>query len=308
MYIFRNNQKKFIVLSLFIFLCFSCRMYFRTTTDKFNTSKSSESFDRGKNLTFNICGGCHYDHSLNKFIGKHLNDLPKIAGKLYSANLTHSATHGIPAQYTDAELFYLLKTGIGKDGRFRPYMMRPMMADDDINDIIVYLRSNDDAVQAADTTVGKTHINFIGNIGIRYLAKPQPYNKGIPRPNENEAVNYGRYLVAVIGCYHCHSQKAKALNYSDPEKTKGYLEGGMKLKDPQGKRLYGPNLTPNKETGIGNFTKEEFRQAITEGITPSSTKLSPPMPKFIHLTDKQINAIYSYLQSLPPVHHQVIRY
>jgi mono/diheme cytochrome c family protein len=304
---FINNQKKFIISGLLILLVCSCKMYFETTTDKFIVSKTDESFARGKNLTFNICGGCHYDHTVNKFIGKHLNDLPKIAGKLYSANLTHSTTHGITPHYSDAELFYLLKTGIGKNGRFMPYMMRPMMADEDVNDIIAYLRSDDAAVAAADTTVGKTHINFIGKAGIRYLAKPQPYNKGVPRPNENDAVIYGRYLVAVIGCYHCHSQKAKKLNYLDAEKTKGYLTGGMKLKDPEGKRLKGPNLTPDKETGIGNFTKEDFRKAITEGVTPSGKKLSPPMPKFTHLTDKQINALYSYLQSLPPVHHEVKR-
>jgi hypothetical protein len=48
----------------------------------------------------------------------------------------------------------ILKTGISKSGKFMPYMMRPMMADEDINDIIVYLRSDDDAAVAADTTIG----------------------------------------------------------------------------------------------------------------------------------------------------------
>jgi cbb3-type cytochrome oxidase cytochrome c subunit len=127
----------------------------------------------------------------------------------------------------------------------------------------------------------------------------------VPKPNENHAVSYGRYLVAVIGCYHCHSQKAKKLNYLDAEKTEGYLMGGMKLKDPQGKRLYGPNLTPDKETGIGRFTEEDFRKAITEGITPSGEKLSPPMPKFTHLTDNQIHALFTYLQQLPPVYRKI---
>jgi mono/diheme cytochrome c family protein len=282
-------------------------MYFKTTTDTFTATKIPESEERGKNLTFTICGGCHYDPRVNKFIGKHLNDLPKIAGKMYSANLTHSTTHGRPPHYTDAELFYLLKTGISKSGKFMPYMMRPMMADEDINDIIVYLRSNDSAVAAADTTVGKTHINFIGKIGLRYLSSPQPYNKGVPRPNENDAVSYGRYLVAVIGCYHCHSEKAKWLNYQDAEKTKGYLVGGMKLKDPKGNKIYSPNLTPDKATGIGDFNEDAFRKAVTEGIRPSGKKLSPPMPKFTHLTDKQVHALFAYLQSLPPVHHEVKR-
>ena len=284
-----------------------CSFYFKTTNDQFTAKSNAQSFERGKNLAFNICAGCHYDPKVGKFIGRSLNDLPKIAGHLYSANLTQSKTNGRPPQYTDAELFYLLKTGISKSGKFTPYMMRPMMADEDINDIIVYLRSDDPAVAAADTIVGKTHINFIGKTGIRIGAKPTPYNKGVPRPDENNPVVYGRYLVAVIGCYHCHSSKVLGLNFSDPEKSKGYLQGGIKLKDPEGKRLFGPNLTPDKETGIGNFSEDDFKKAIQTGITPSGRNLSPPMGKFKSLTNKQVHALYSYLQSLPPVHHVVKR-
>jgi hypothetical protein len=186
-----------------------------------------------------------------------------------------------------------------------PYMMRPTMADDDIKDIIAYLRSNDPAVAAADTTVGLTHINLIGRTGIRIASKPQPYKKGVARPDENDPVAYGRYLVGIIGCYHCHSKKVLGLNYADPEKSKGYLQGGIKLKDPEGKRLRGPNLTPDNETGIGNFSQEDFTRAIRDGITPSGKILSPPMGKYKSLTDKQARAIYAYLRSLPPVHHRV---
>jgi mono/diheme cytochrome c family protein len=301
------QHKKKIIVVMLSFVIAGCSFYFKTTKDQFNAKSNSDSFERGKNLAFNICAGCHYDPKVGKFIGRDLNDLPKIAGHLYSANLTQSKTNGLPPQYTDAELFYLLKTGISKSGKFTPYMMRPMMADEDINDIIVYLRSNDPAVAAADTTIGKTHINFIGKAGIRFASKPQPYNKGVQRPDENNPVAYGRYLVAVIGCYHCHSSKVLGLNYSDPEKTKGYLQGGIKLKGPQGKRLYGPNLTPAKETGIGSFSEVEFKKAIQESITPSGRMLSPPMGKFKSLTDKQVHSLYTYLQSLKPVHHEVKR-
>ena len=47
----------------------------------------------------------------------------------------------------------LLKTGIARDGSFKGYMLRPNMVDEDIDDIIDYLHSNDPAVAAADTTV-----------------------------------------------------------------------------------------------------------------------------------------------------------
>ncbi len=291
-------------LILTIIVC-GCKMYFKTTTDQFTSVQKEQSLERGKNLTFNICSGCHYEHSMDRFIGKSLNDLPKIAGHLYSANLTHSKTNGVPPRYSDAELFYLLKTGIGRDGWFRPYMMRPMMADDDINDVIVYLRSADKPLQAVDTTVGKTHINFIGKIGLRIASKPQPYNKGVAQPDEKDKVTYGKYLIGVIGCYHCHSKKVLGLNYLDPEKSKGYLTGGIKLKDPKNKKLRGPNLTPDSTTGIGYFSLEDFTKAVKEGITPSGEKLSPPMGKFVNLTDQQVEALYSYLRSIKPVKHKV---
>jgi mono/diheme cytochrome c family protein len=300
----KRHKKKIIFLAISVVVA-GCSFYFKTTKDEFTAKSNPQSFERGKNIAFNICAGCHYNEKAGKFTGRSLNDLPKIAGHLYSANLTQSKTNGIPPQYTDAELFYLLKTGISKSGKFMPYMMRPMMADEDINDIIIYLRSDDPAVAAADTTIGKTHINFIGKAGIRFASKPQPYNKGVPGPDENNPVEYGRYLVAVIGCYHCHSKKVLGLNYLDPEKTKGYLQGGIKLKDPDGNRLYGPNLTPDKETGIGNFTEQDFKKAVQEGITPSGKKLSPPMGKFKSLTEKQVHALYTYLMSLKPVHHEV---
>jgi mono/diheme cytochrome c family protein len=302
---FYIQAKNLFILGLSIGMLFACKMHFKTTTESFKASASSGSFENGKNLAFNICGQCHYDKTLNRFAGKPLNDLPKIAGRLYSANLTRSASDGIPPHYTDAELFYLLKTGISKSGRFMPYMMRPMMADQDINDIIIYLRSDDEAVAPVDKTLGKTHINVLGNVGIRALSKPQPINKGVARPDENNAVDYGRYLVSVIGCYHCHSQKAKKLNYLDAEKTKGYLLGGMKFKDSAGRKVYAPNLTPDKETGIGNLSQKDFNTALSKGILPSGRELNEVMPRFVRLNEKQLNAIYSYLQSLPPVHHRV---
>ena len=297
----------FVVMVLFLPTVTGCRFYFNTTSDSFSSTSSPSSVNNGRNLAFNICGGCHYDPGVKKFIGRPLNALPKIAGDLYSANLTQSKSHGIPPAYTDAELFYLLKTGISRSGKFMPYMMRPTMADEDINDIIAFLRSSDPALASADTTVGKTHINLIGRTGIRIASRPQPYQKGIQRPNENDSVAYGRYLVGIIGCYHCDSKKVLGLDYSNPEQSKGYMQGGIKLKDPKGARLFGPNLTFDAETGIGSFTRDDFAKAVREGITPSGRKLSPPMDHFEALTNKQVNAIYAYLKNLPPVHHKVKR-
>lgn len=303
----KNLRNGWPLVVFTIVIATGCRFYFDKTKDNFTVSPGNQSLVNGKNLTYNICAGCHYDPALQKFSGKQLNDLPKIAGTLYSANITHSVTNGTTTAYSDAELFYLLKTGIARNGKFMPYMMRPMMADEDVNDIITYLHSNDEAVAAADTTVGTSHINLIGRWGLRLGARPQPYNKGVPRPDEHDAVNYGRYLVAVTGCYHCHSKKALQVDFMTPEKSASYMQGGMKLKDPNGNRIFGPNLTPDKETGIGNFTQADFSNAVTRGVTPAGRKLSPPMPVYKHLTAAQVDALYAYLHTLQPVHHKVKR-
>ncbi len=300
----KQHLKTLIAISL-IAAIVSCRFYFDTTKDNFNSHSDASSVQHGKNLTHNICGGCHYDHEVKKFIGKPMHDLPGIGGKLYSANLTQSASNGIPPRYTDAELFYLIKTGISRNGKFMPFMMRPMMADEDVNDIIAYLRSNDPDVAAVDKTVGLSHINFLGKIFIRIASgKPTPYNKGIARPDENDATEYGKYLVAVVGCYHCHSASLLHIDYSFPELSKGYMEGGAKLKSTSGK-IRGSNLTPDNETGIGGYSSADFTTAVRQGTAPGGRQLRVPMPKFKDLTDKQVQAIYIYLKSLPPVKHKV---
>jgi len=300
----KHHLKKLIVISILAAIV-SCRFYFDTTKDNFTSHSNPTSVQNGKNLTHNICGGCHYDHEMKKFIGKPMHDLPGIGGKLFSANLTQSVSNGIPPKYSDAELFYLLKTGIAKNGKFMPYMIKPMMADEDINDVIAYLRSNDADVAPADTTVGLSHINFLGKMFIRIAShKPAPYNKGVARPDENNAAEYGRYLVAVVGCFHCHSSSILKVDYVYPENSKGYMTGGMRLKSTNGK-IRSVNLTPDNETGIGTFTLADFTNAVREGLAPGGRKLRVPMPKFKDLTDKQVQAIYTYLRTLAPVHHRV---
>jgi len=95
------------------------------------------------------------------------------------------------------------------------------------------------------------------------------------------------------------------VNYLDAEETKGYLQGGMKLKDENKKVVRPCNLTPDKETGTGSYTLNNFKDAIVYGKGHDGRKLHEPMPKFVHLTEKQIGNIYAYLQSIPPVPHKV---
>lgn len=282
----------------------SCKTKFDTTKSSFTASRSETALEHGRVLVYSICGGCHYDASVNKFIGTPIHEVPGIVGKVYSANLTNSKSNGIPPRYSDAELKYLLKTGIARDGRFVPYMLRPNMADEDLNDIIVYLRSNDPAVAAADTTIGTSHFTLIGKMAMNMMAKPLPYKTNIKRPPETDSIAAGRYLVDNIGCFHCHSKSLTKLNYLDPEQSKGYMAGGMKFKTPQGIEIFASNLTPDKRTGIGNYSKLQLRKAVKDGESPRG-KLHVPMPKFDKLKDGDVDVIYAYLRSIPAKYNKV---
>jgi len=282
----------------------SCKTRFETTKAEYKASVSPAALERGRVLVYSICAGCHLNRPDNKFIGNRIEDVPGIVGKVYSANLTNSKSNGIPPHYSDAELKYLLKTGIARDGRFIPYMLRPNMADGDINAIIVYLRSDDPAVAAGDTTIGITRYNLFGKLYMGMTAKPLAYKPGIKRPSENEPVALGAYLVDNLGCFHCHSKSLTSLNYVNPEQSKGYMAGGLKLKGENGNSVTAANITPDKQTGIGNFTKQQFLKAVKEGEAPDR-KLHPPMPEFKKLNDHEVDAIYAYLQTIPAKYHKI---
>ena len=83
------------------------------------------------------------------------------------------------------------------------------------------------------------------------------------------------------------------------------MQGGQKFKTPDGEKIHASNLTPDKETGIGFYTKADFRKALQDGITPQGDTLEAPMPKFHHLTGEQSDDIYAYLQTLPVKHKKV---
>jgi len=69
----------------------------------------------------------------------------------------------------------------------------------------------------------------------------------------------------------------------------------------------GRNITPDKETGIGNWTAEQIAAAITSGKRPDGRELAPIMPwrAFSYMSKEDVAAIVAFLQSLPPVKHEV---
>ena len=114
----------------------------------------------------------------------------------------------------------------------------------------------------------------------------------------------GKYLVSVIPCTDCHTP-GTFLGKPDMKRYLGGSEVGFEI--PGLGVFYGPNLTPDEETGLGKWTKEQIATAITTGKRPDGRMLAPAMPvdSFKHLTHDDALAIAAYLKSLPAIKNKV---
>lgn len=107
-------------------------------------------------------------------------------------------------------------------------------------------------------------------------------------------VERGAYLVKAADCISCHSS-ANGQPFA----------GGREFDLGNMGKLYSPNITPDKETGIGTWSDDDFRAALQLGIGKGGVRLYPAFPfaSFTHLTDDDVLAIKAYLFSLKPVHY-----
>ena len=117
-------------------------------------------------------------------------------------------------------------------------------------------------------------------------------------------VQRGKYLVSIISCSDCHTP-GTFLGKPDMKRYLGGSDVGFEV--PGLGVFYGPNLTPDDETGLGKWTKEQIATTITTGKRPDGRILAPPMPveSFKNLTHADALAIAAYLKSLPAVKNKV---
>jgi mono/diheme cytochrome c family protein len=119
-----------------------------------------------------------------------------------------------------------------------------------------------------------------------------------------DPVARGRYLVSFAGCMDCHTP-GYFFGMPDMSRNLGGSEVGFEI--PGLGVFYGPNLTPDPETGLGNWSEEQIVTAITTGKRPDGRELAPAMPwrGFANLTSQDAMAIAAYVKSLPAVVNKV---
>jgi mono/diheme cytochrome c family protein len=112
-----------------------------------------------------------------------------------------------------------------------------------------------------------------------------------------DLVQRGRYLVTLGDCTACHA---------DPTRSDSPFGGGRAVATPFGS-VVAPNITPDPETGIGNWTARQFDDAVRRGRRPDGKRLYPamPFPYFARMSTADVGAMQAYLNTVRPVHHAV---
>jgi mono/diheme cytochrome c family protein len=136
-------------------------------------------------------------------------------------------------------------------------------------------------------------MDFAGGKHVPLTAYQGADPTGVPAELKGASlVERGEYLARAADCAACHTAEGAAP-----------YTGGRAFVLPFG-TLYSTNITPDKETGIGNYSDADFLDAVHKGLGRDHTKLYPAMPfaSYTYMTDADAGAIKAYLFSLKPVH------
>lgn len=115
-----------------------------------------------------------------------------------------------------------------------------------------------------------------------------------------DKIKRGEYLVTLMACADCHTPGA-LIGKPDAMKFLGGSNIGFFVPDLG--TFYGPNLTPDKETGLGGWSEAEIVTALRTGTRPDGRQLAPMMPwmAYAKLTDDDAAAIAAYLKTVPAI-------
>lgn len=275
-----------------------------------------ETIARGKYLANNVmvCMDCHSERDWSSFAGPPKDGTLGKGGEVFDQNLGFPgkfvASNITPANlenWTDGEIFRAITSGVSKNGRaifpVMPHINYGQLDKKDIKAIIAYLRTIPSIENKTEASVPDFPMNFIINT-IPSKAKFSTI------PNDKNSTEYGKYLVTAGACFDCHTKQEKGKFIGEP------FAGGFEFKFPDGSVTTSANITPH-ETGIGNWTKEQFMNRFKRYADPNykphkvgKGEFQTPMPWMMYsgMTEQDLAAIFKYLNSLPAKNNTVTHF
>ncbi len=286
--------------------------------DIFVVDKTVEAVERGKYLAHHVavCIDCHSTRDWTKFSG------PIIPGTLGKGGEAFTKELGFPGNFyarnitpvgigdwSDGEVIRAFTSGVSKAGRpffpVMPYLNYGKMAKSDAASIVAYLRT----LSPLDHTVPNSQAGFPINLILRTL--PQNADFATEVPTTSDTLAYGQYMTTLASCGECHTQNIKGKKVEGME-----FAGGFKFPLPSGV-VQSANITPDNETGIGAWSMATFIARFKafdpeagytpQPIGPKAPNTVMPWTMYAGMTEEDLGAIYTYLQTLKPVKNKVPR-
>lgn len=274
---------------------------------------TDERIEHGKYMANHVmlCIDCHAVRDFSLFAGPPEPGTLGSGGELFAENMglpgrftSRNLTPAALGDWTDGEIYRAITSGVSRDGSalfpIMPYPHYSQLADEDIYSVIAYLRT----LEPVENEIEPPTINFPVNFLINTMpVKPEPQ----PKPDKNDVVNYGRYLVNAAACTDCHTRMEQGEFVGEP------FSGGNEYPLPDGSIVRSANITPH-ETGIGNWTKEQFvsrfkmyadSSYVPHKVEPGQFQTIMPWLMYSGMTRTDLEAIYEYLRTQPPVENQI---
>jgi mono/diheme cytochrome c family protein len=276
---------------------------------------TAERIERGEYLANNVwlCMDCHSERNWDRF------SAPPVHGTIGSGGDEFTREAGFPGHYyatnitpggigdwTDGEVFRAITSGVSKDGRalfpIMPYTYLAKADREDVYAVIAYLRT----LEPVEKTYPKPESDFPFNFIINTIPSA-PEFKPVDR---NDKLAYGEYLS--WSCIECHTVADKGQIVQELA-----FAGGRDFPLPNGGTVYSTNITPDKETGIGAWTEEQFIQKfkqyadsnfVLQKVNHNEFNTYMPWMMLSGMKESDLSALYTYLMTQRPVSNKVERF
>ncbi|MBM4260733.1 MAG: cytochrome C [Deltaproteobacteria bacterium] len=262
-----------------------------------------EQIARGQYI-FAISGGCacHTEPKGVHNVGARAFPIP--LGTVYSTNITPDKETGL-GDWTDQQFMDAMTKGLRKDGSrllpVMPYTLYSGMAQEDLRALLSYLRSLKPVRKP--TPELKTSTPFARSVATAAWLKAFGTFYESPAQAPKAGIARGKYLTDHVAiCGDCHTPRN---SLGVPSRTL-YMAGSPK-DGPIGELV--PNITPDKETGIGDWKREDIAELLIKGIKPDFDNVQGLMLEVIQgaphgykdMTREDALAIADYLKSIPAI-------
>ncbi len=277
-----------------------------------------ERIARGQYLATSVavCVDCHSQRDWSKYsgplvsgtIGKGgevFDQSIGFPGRFYAKNIT---PYGI-GKWTDGEVLRAISSGVSKDGSalfpVMPHSNYGKMDKEDVISIIAYLRT----IKPIENDIAESKVDFPMSFILNTIPRKASFSK---IPDKKNAVAYGAYLFNVAACFECHTKKEKGTPVVGME-----LAGGFEFPLPTGGIVRSANITPDKKTGIGNWTEEQFvsrfkiygdSSYVPVNVKKGDGNTAMPWTMYGKMKTADLKAIYAYIKTVKPIENKVVKF